>query len=336
MIYSNLVLILFILINLFFLINFSKIKIFHLNIDNPDKKRKFHSKPTPLAGGQLIFFNILLYWLIYTFTDSFLDKEIFFKDIKSFNYFMFTSTCIFLLGLTDDRINLKANLKFVILTLLILFLLLLDKNIVINEITFSFYQKKISLNEFAIFFSIFCFLVFINAFNMFDGINLQSGIYSLLILISILVFYSNSLLIKILIISLIFFLYLNFKNKTFLGDSGSLLISFIISYLFINLYNSGFIEYADNITLYMIVPGLDLIRLFIIRVINKKNPLTSDRNHLHHILIKKYTFRNTLIIIFLLVSLPLILNLFSINSSVTIVITILVYFFLIRIASKRS
>jgi len=140
MIYSNLVLILFILINLFFLINFSKIKIFHLNIDNPDKKRKFHSKPTPLAGGQLIFFNILLYWLIYTFTDSFLDKEIFFKDIKSFNYFMFTSTCIFLLGLTDDRINLKANLKFVILTLLILFLLLLDKNIVINEITFSFYQ----------------------------------------------------------------------------------------------------------------------------------------------------------------------------------------------------
>jgi UDP-GlcNAc:undecaprenyl-phosphate/decaprenyl-phosphate GlcNAc-1-phosphate transferase len=336
MIYSNLVLILFILINLFFLINFSKIKIFNLNIDNPDKKRKFHSKPTPLAGGQLIFFNILLYWLIYTFADAFLDKEVFFEDIKSFNYFMLISTCIFLLGFTDDRINLKANLKFLIMILLIFFLLLLDKNIIINEITFSFYQKNISLDEFAIFFSIFCFLVFINAFNMFDGINLQSGIYSLIILISILVLYSNSLLIKVLIISLIFFLYLNFKNKTFLGDSGSLLISFIISYLFINLYNSGFIEYADNITLYMIVPGLDLIRLFIIRIINKKNPLTSDRNHLHHILIKKYTFGKTLIIIFLLVSLPLILNFFRISNLVTIIVTVLVYSFLVRITSKDS
>ena len=171
---------------------------------------------------------------------------------------------------------------------------------------------------------------------MFDGINLQSGIYSLIILISILVLYSNSLLIKVLIISLIFFLYLNFKNKTFLGDSGSLLISFIISYLFINLYNSNFIEHADIITLYMIVPGLDLIRLFIIRIINKKNPLTSDRNHLHHILIKKYTFGKTLIIIFLLVSLPLILNFFRISNLVTIIVTVLVYSFLVRITSKDS
>ena len=64
---SYLILTLFILINFIFIINFTKIRFFHLNIDKPDKKRKFHSKPTPLAGGQLIVLNIFLLFDIYFF-----------------------------------------------------------------------------------------------------------------------------------------------------------------------------------------------------------------------------------------------------------------------------
>ena len=110
MINSNLVLLFFISINLLFLINFSKIKVFHLNIDKPDKKRKFHSKPTPLAGGILIFLNLIIYWLIYTFLDNEIENEIFFINEDSFNYFILISSIIFLLGYVDDKINLKANL----------------------------------------------------------------------------------------------------------------------------------------------------------------------------------------------------------------------------------
>ena len=105
---------------------------------------------------------------------------------------------------------------------------------------------------------------------MFDGINLQSSCYSLIIFTCILIFYSNSLLIKILIISLIAFSYLNIKNKSFLGDSGSLLLSFMISYFFIKLYNYNYIEFADDVVLFMLIPGLDLIRLFIIESIKRK------------------------------------------------------------------
>ena len=79
---------------------------------------------------------------------------------------------------------------------------------------------------------------------MFDGINLQSSLYSLFIFFNIM-FYTNSLLVNILVITLICFSYLNFKNKTFLGDSGSLLLAFVISYFFINLYNLNYITYAD-------------------------------------------------------------------------------------------
>ena len=216
MINSNLVLLFFIFINLLFLINFSKIKIFHLNIDKPDKKRKFHSKPTPLAGGMLIFLNLIIYCFIYKLTDTKLENEVFFNDESSLNYFIMIFSIIFLLGFVDDKINLRANFKFLVLTLVILCLLVLDHNLVIRDIKFSFFERNFGLNTFSFFFTIFCFLVFINAFNMFDGINLQSGLYSILIFSCITLFYSNSLLTKILFISLIFFSFLNFKNITFL------------------------------------------------------------------------------------------------------------------------
>ncbi len=335
MINSNLVLLFFIFINLLFLINFSKIKIFHLNIDKPDKKRKFHSKPTPLAGGMLIFLNLIIYCFIYKLTDTKLENEVFFNDESSLNYFIMIFSIIFLLGFVDDKINLRANFKFLVLTLVILCLLVLDHNLVIRDIKFSFFERNFGLNTFSFFFTIFCFLVFINAFNMFDGINLQSGLYSILIFSCITLFYSNSLLTKILFISLIFFSYLNFKNRTFLGDSGSLLISFIISYLFIKLYNLKYINYADEIILYMIIPGLDLIRLFIIRIANKKNPLSSDRNHLHHILINKFSFKKTLFIILSLIILPILLNYLGFYNLISILITVLAYSILLFVSRKN-
>ena len=336
MINSNFILLLFIFINLIFLINFSKIRIFHLNIDKPDKKRKFHSTPTPLAGGLLIFLNLIIYCLIYKLIDTKIENEVFFNDESSLNYFILIFSIIFLLGFIDDKINLKANFKFIVLTLIILSLLILDENLIIKDIKFSFFQRSFGLETFSFFFTIFCFLVFINAFNMFDGINLQSGLYSILIFSCITLFYSNSLLIKIIFISLICFSYLNFKNRTFLGDSGSLLISFVIGYLFIKLYNLQYINYADEIVLYMIIPGLDLIRLFIVRIANKKNPLSPDRNHLHHILIDKFSFKKTLFIILSLIFLPILLNYLDFYNLVSILITVLAYLVLLYVTKKTK
>ena len=88
---------------------------------------------------------------------------------------------------------------------------------------------------------------------MFDGINLQSSMYSILIFICIYLIYSDLFFIKLLIISLIGFSYLNYKNKSFLGDSGTLLLGFVISYIFIKLYNYEFINYADEIVIFMII-----------------------------------------------------------------------------------
>ena len=112
---------------------------------------------------------------------------------------------IFLLGFFDDKYNIKAIKKILILLIIILIFLLNNDDLIIKEIKFSFYGGTLYLNEFSIPFTIFCFLVFMNAFNMFDGINLQSTLYSLIILLSLIFYFQDSYFLKILIISLVFF-----------------------------------------------------------------------------------------------------------------------------------
>ena len=140
---------------------------------------------------------------------------------------------------------------------------------------------------------------------MFDGINLQAGSYCLIFLITLLFYSELNFLILSTILSLIFFLYLNSKSRLFLGDNGTYLLSFIISYLTITTAKqSDYILFsADKIFLLMILPGLDLIRLFIIRLLNKKHPFSPDRRHIHHILLRKTSFKLTILYIIIFTSL---------------------------------
>ena len=88
----------------------------------------------------------------------------------------------------------------------------------------------------------------------------------------------------IIIICSLFFLYFNLKSKIFLGDSGSLVISFLFSVMIIKFYNSSNNFVCEEIFILMMLPGIDMTRLFIERMIRKKNPLKADKNHLHLLL----------------------------------------------------
>ena len=90
-----------------------------------------------------------------------------------------------------------------------------------------------------------------------------------------------------MIISLLFFLILNFKGKVFLGESGILILAFIIGYIFIKSSNNqNNLFFADEIFMIMALPGIDMFRLFIIRIYNGKNPFSPDMNHIHHLISK--------------------------------------------------
>ena len=177
---------------------------------------------------------------------------------------------IYFIGIYDDKNNLNPIKKFLSISIIIFLFIDINNFSQINELSFSFYKKIISTGQYSIIFTLFSYIVFINAFNMFDGINLQSSNYSLITLISILLIYKFNLFILILIIYFLFFSYLNINNKSFLGDNGTLLISFIIGFMFIKLYNIKIFNFADEVVLFMLVPGIDLIRLVFERLYNKK------------------------------------------------------------------
>ena len=325
-----------ILFNFLLIVFFDKIKLFKINIDKPDGKRKLHQNPIPLAGGIIIFLNLTIYFFFNLKNSNLLFDNTIFQNEKNFIIFFITSFLIFILGFMDDKFNISASIKFITIIILITFILILDESLNIKLVKFSFIESEFLLSGYSILFTCFCFLVFLNAFNMFDGINLQSSIYSTIICLSILIFYSNLLIIKIILISILTYSYLNFKNKSFLGDSGSLLLAFLVGYLFIKLYNFNVINFTDEVVLYMILPGVDLIRLFFKRIYLKRNPLTPDRFHLHHLLISRYSYRKTLTILFALIAFPLCMNYFGLNKLINIISFVLIYTILISIITKKN
>ena len=325
----------FFLLNFLIFININKlINLFSIydqsNLNNAKKK-------ISLIGGTLIFTNIIFYCLINKIfvIDSFIEqlsKVEFFTFFFIFSFFYFT-------GLYDDKYKISPLIRIFILGFVVLIAILLNSKIKISFLRFSFIDSTFFLKDFSILFTIICFLLFTNALNMFDGINLQSITYCLVIFLFLL-FKSNFIFfITPIIVSLIFLFFLNYKNKIFIGDSGIYLLSSILSYILIYEYNfQNFIIFADDIFILMMIPGLDFIRIFFERLINGRHPFLGDKNHIHHLLLKKIGFNKTYLTIFLLYIFPLFFKEIGISNHTIIIIFTLLYFiiyFKCRNVNKR-
>lgn len=313
-----------VIMNLFILYSFNfvskKINLF----DKPDSNRKIHLTPIANIGGLIIFINFIFFSLF-----SNIQHEILVTFSNQILIFCFMFLCV---GVFDDKKNLNANFKLIIFLTLTTILLIFNDNFFITNLKFSFYEKELSLHSysFSFIFSVICFLAFINAVNMFDGINLQCGLYFLFVST---IFLSKGLytdLYSTLIIGLIFFIYLNKKNLCFLGNNGTYFISFLFSCSFIYSYNSSNSFFVDEIFLIMIIPGLEMIRLTISRIVNKKHPFKADKNHLHHYLLNKYNLNKAVMISFIMFTSPYLFYLIIPDYSLLIIsVSTLIYFYII-------
>ncbi|MBL0131618.1 MAG: undecaprenyl/decaprenyl-phosphate alpha-N-acetylglucosaminyl 1-phosphate transferase [Chitinophagaceae bacterium] len=145
-------------------------------------------------------------------------------------------------------------------------------------------------------------IVVINSFNLIDGVD---GLASSLGILTMLVFGSYffvidyqayALLAFSLAGSLVAFIIFNHHPaKIFMGDSGSLMIGLVNAILvikFINVANAPFVVVPVSSAVaigfaVLIVPLLDTLRVFGIRIINGRSPFTPDRNHVHHLLLDR-------------------------------------------------
>ena len=259
--------------------------------DIPDNNRKIHKLPVPLIGGLIIYINIVFFLITNYFFDT--KESILFNNLSESIIFLFILSAFFFLGRVDDKNDLSSINKFILMTIFLIIAINLDNGILITKLQFSFVEKIIHLGNFSYFFTILCFLLFVNAFNMIDGINAQAATYTLIIF---LIYISQDIFLiflTIISLNLLFYIFFNFKNLMFLGDSGSLILGFLISYISIRAYNQNLINNTDEIFLIMCIPGYELLRLFIKRILSRKNPFKADNNHMHHYLIKKFDFFKT-------------------------------------------
>ena len=227
-------------------------------IDKPDKIRKIQLKGVPLTGGLYLY---CVFFILFLFSKFFLNYNYNLVSIEQF-YFI---TLIFFFGLADDKFDINANIKIIVLYTLFIAYLFINKSNVLNNLYVKELDLLLNIMSISYFFTALCFLIFLNASNMFDGIDGQTGGYFLFILLYLQYLNDFNLFLFLFSISILVFLIFNFNQRWYLGDSGVYLVSFFISILIINNYHLKNLC-VEQIFLLMMVPGLDLIRLFFERI----------------------------------------------------------------------
>lgn len=283
--------------------------------DKPNKKRKIHSIPTPSIGGIILVINLSLIGLI----------NIFFTVID-FNYtpLFFCAVVIFFIALLDDIFDILPYKKFFLTSLVIFFFLLFNNEKLISRIIFDFYYISIENYFISFFITWLCVMLLLNAINLYDGINGQLATYAIFVFTVFLyknIFYDLSFFI---LFFLLFFLYYNLRGKIFLGDNGSFLIGFVIAFIVISNNSTANYLTGEKIFLLMFLPGIDMFRLFVERLINKKNPFIADSSHVHHLFIKKFSEKKLHFFNILAYVLPIILS-YKMNGLLLIIILIILY-----------
>ena len=320
------IIVLFLILNLMLIFLHKYISAYVGVYDLPSKK-KLHKGIVPSLGGLYVIINFLLFFFVILLFDF--NSAIENLDLRRQVLLIFTAIILFIIGFFDDKYSLSPNIKTVYFSITIFIFVIFDLESLINVLNFSFTTYSPHFNYIqAILFTFFCYFAFLNAFNMFDGVNFQSIFYSILFFVFFLLNSNFDIYYIIILISLFSILFLNINKKIFLGNSGTNLISFLISYSIINKYNSSEI-YADEIFLLMFIPGIDMIRMMFMRIKLGNNPFLGDLNHIHHILNKKFTLITTEILIFIPIVISFISMYFSISNVVLLIGGILVYYFFI-------
>lgn len=252
-------------------------------------RRKIHKTKMPSMGGLAIFLATvvaLLLWMPWA-------------ELKAIKYLLAVSTLMMLTGARDDLIPVKPIYKLVVEMIAgcIVFYLL--------DIRLVYLYGFLGIHEMPTMLSLavtlLTIIVITNAFNLIDGLDGLAGSVGAIAATSFGVwFYLNdyyilaALALSLTGAILAFLQYNWFPSKLFMGDTGSLFIGFTLAILaiaFIN-YNDllpGDYPYHFRASIFasvsvLIIPLYDTLRVFTIRVFQRRSPFTPDKLHLHHLI----------------------------------------------------
>ena len=318
------ILIFFLILNFLLFINIQKISKFFGIFDYPDKVNKKHKKTTAAIGGLLFFMNFICLLLFCYFFN--VNLILFETKREWVSLILFLLTFLFM-GVIDDKFKISVSSRIFFSIFILIIVIFINDNLMISNLKFSFFDRNIFLNNFTYIFTILSILIFLHITNMIDGINgLLISYY--IIINSFLIYFTGHLIYFFIFPVLLILLTLNLRGKIFLGNNGSYTISAFYSFMIIYEYNFPLNKiFADQLIILMLVPGLELIRLSLTRSLSGKNIFMGDRNHIHHLLEKKFKNNLASLLIFSFILLLSLLSIFFIEYSIFIIFfTILIYF----------
>ncbi len=255
--------------------------------------RSSHIKKIPNLGGIAIFYSLGV------------TATIFAHGL--FNEYIFLFACLVILmfvGLMDDILVVSPDKKLYA-QLVVAFMIVVGSDVRIGNFFGALGFENIPYLV-SVVFTILVFIVLINAFNLIDGIDGLAGsigiVSSLGFIYSFYRFeeYDMVILAVCLVASLIAFLYFNLsdKQKIFMGDTGSMIVGFLLTFMAIKFLNLLMLETHSGQLYYhlpsapaiaialLIIPIIDTLSVAIIRIKNGKSPLSADKNHIHHRFLK--------------------------------------------------
>jgi UDP-GlcNAc:undecaprenyl-phosphate GlcNAc-1-phosphate transferase len=252
--------------------------------DVPDL-RKEHSTPIPTMGGIASCLGMAVgcaLWFQFS------------RDIFEISFF-FSIAVLFFIGMMDDLKNLSARYKFGIQIAVALLIAFSGVRITSFDGLFGIYDLPIYAQYS---FTVLAVAGITNAFNLIDGIDGLAGGLGFMSLVIIGLFLTisgdgnNAIIAFALGGGLLGFLYYNFNPaRIFMGDTGSLVLGFVISVLCIRLIQlntaitSPVISHAPVFGLSIVaIPVFDTLRVFALRIWSGGSPFTADKNHIHHLL----------------------------------------------------
>lgn len=261
------------------------------NLMDEPGARSSHLRKIPNLGGIAVFFSLGV------------CAPIFAYELFDRYKFLFASFIIlFFVGIMDDIMVLRAYKKLVA-QILVSALMVIGSDVRLRSLfgVFGVYEINYYIS---VLFSIMTFIILINAFNLIDGIDGLAGSYTVVTsaLFGISFFRLGSandplvILCAIIIAASVGFLIYNLSNKRstkiFMGDTGSMILGFLLAFTGISFINI-FIATKEDVFYHLqtapviavailILPIVDTITVIITRLYHRKSVLSADKNHIHH------------------------------------------------------
>ena len=297
--------------------------------DTPDE-RKVHKGNVPRLGG-VSFLPAMVFTLMMVIAamSIYSPLSITFRYGTITEVMLAISGCVllFLVGIMDDVIGVTYKYKFLVQVIA-------AGLVCLSGLWIKDLHGLLGINELhpvlGIPLTVVIMVLIINSINLIDGIDgLASGLCIIATVGYSVVFFHFDMNIYMLVaaamlgILIVFYFYNTLGkpgvNKTFMGDTGSLTMGFLIAFFAVKLMcmnrtifngtdKGAYFVYAASVVL---IPVMDVFRVFFARIRDGKGPFFPDKRHIHHkILALGFSMRQTRYLIFSFSLLFFALNIF--------------------------